>query len=155
MEQWKRIPSHPRYEASTHGRIRNSNGKVIKQNLVNGYPTVGLAYGSAYVHRAVAECFCEKAEGQIEVNHIDCDRTNNVPSNLEWCTPKENSQHYVSHGRGVQTSYNLRDPHGKVYIGTNLSKLCRDFGLQQGNLHKVVKGERKSHKGWTRGGSNV
>lgn len=46
------------------------------------------------IHQQVAKSF---VDGQFEgavVNHIDGDKTNNNFCNLEWCTPKENSQHY-------------------------------------------------------------
>lgn len=155
METWRRCREHPDYEVSDHARVRNSKGRILSQFRCNGYVAVGLAYGPRYVHRLVADSFYERAEGLDQVNHIDSDKTNSLPYNLEWCTSKHNSQHYVDNGLGVQTPYNLRDPNGKAYIGTNLNKLCKEFGLQQGNLHKVMKGQRKSHKGWTRGGPHV
>ena len=51
------------------------------------------------VHRMVAETYIENPEGKGEVNHIDCDRANNVVENLEWCTHSENMRHGYRVGR--------------------------------------------------------
>ena len=47
-----------------------------------------------YVHRLLAEAFIPRVEGKDCVNHIDGNRRNNDLSNLEWCTPQENTRHY-------------------------------------------------------------
>ena len=44
-----------------------------------------------YIHRIIAEAFCEKREDQNEVEHIDKVKTNNVSSNLRWITRIENA----------------------------------------------------------------
>ena len=56
----------------------------------NGYVVVWLrkpgTHKKYFVHRIVAEHFLEIVDGKDFVNHLDKDRTNNVHSNLEWCT---------------------------------------------------------------------
>ncbi len=45
------------------------------------------------IHKAVAECFCEKPDIQerLVIDHIDGDKHNNLASNLRYVTYKENS----------------------------------------------------------------
>lgn len=45
------------------------------------------------LHRLLAECFIPNKEGKEQVNHIDGDKANYSLDNLEWVTPKENSEH--------------------------------------------------------------
>src|SRR5699024_5500775 len=44
-------------------------------------------------HRLVANSFINKPFGNVEVNHIDCDKENNTTENLEWVTRTENIRH--------------------------------------------------------------
>lgn len=45
--------------------------------------------------------------------------------------------------------YKLVDPKGLEHITTNgLVDFCREHDLSSANLHKVLNGERKHHKGW-------
>lgn len=36
-----------------------------------------------------------KDADSLQVNHLDCNRTNNALENLEWCIPAENQQYSV------------------------------------------------------------
>ncbi len=88
------------YEISSDGKIYNiKRKKYLKNVLADRYEIVLLYKNNKrkryYVHRLVADAFCEKQEGKDYVNHKDLDRTNNDFSNLEWVTAKENRIHYV------------------------------------------------------------
>lgn len=68
-------------------------------NQINnyGYARINLIIQgrkrSVLVHRIIAMAFLQNPEGLPQVNHLDGDKTNNVPDNLEWCTAKENIAH--------------------------------------------------------------
>lgn len=47
-----------------------------------------------FVHRLVAVAFIENPHKKPIVNHIDCNKSNNLLSNLEWMTDSENVNWY-------------------------------------------------------------
>ena len=96
------------------------------------------------VHRLVAELYCYNPENLPEVNHLDKDKLNNHSSNLEWCTSQENNEHDKA------GHFRFLSPDGEVVEVFNLQKFCRNHGLTNANMHKVLEGTRHHHKGWKR-----
>lgn len=102
--EWKKLPIDERYLVSDTGLVKGLDGRILKQATDSrGYKFVTLNNNYAQyhlsVHRAVALCFIPNPNNFPQVNHKDENKTNNVVSNLEWCTNKYNS-HY-SHARPV------------------------------------------------------
>lgn len=58
---------------------------------------------SVKVHRLVAGAFIPNPDNLPMVNHIDCDKSNNHVSNLEWCDNDYNMEHARIHGRCKNT----------------------------------------------------
>lgn len=103
--EWKTIKGYEGlYEVSNDGRVRRLrfiNGrhnfekiKESKQTLNTcGYMTVNLCKNgksnTKRVHRLVAEAFL--GESNLQIDHIDGNKQNNNLSNLEYVTPKENT----------------------------------------------------------------
>lgn len=128
-ELWQDIPAHPNYQASSLGRVRSKDrvilvhradgtvrtqhwksiilSQTIGANGTSQYPQVSLWYhkreSKVSVHRIIAEVFVPNPDGKPEVNHMDGDKTNPHPSNLEWVTAKENTAHALR--LGLKNSY--------------------------------------------------
>ena len=102
MEIWKEIKGYEGlYEVSSEGRVR----KLIKGNYLtfknsNGYQRVGLCIHSKQkwflVHRLVAQAFIPNPDNKPEVDHINCDRNDNIVENLRWVTSKENNNNPIT-----------------------------------------------------------
>ena len=117
-EVWKDIIGYEGlYQVSNLGNVKSLDrivnkpngvsymrkGKICKQSKSNlGYMTIGFTVNNnkvnKYVHRLVAEAFITNVNDYPQVNHIDCDKTNNKINNLEWCTNSENHIHASKNG---------------------------------------------------------
>jgi hypothetical protein len=69
--------------------------KSIKPILNNGYYNVDTSSNNIkekfLIHRMVAELYVPGYFKGAHVDHIDCDKSNNHPSNLQWCTQEYNN----------------------------------------------------------------
>lgn len=110
----------------------------------HGYRVVWRSCRQYLVHRLVAEKYIPNPDNLPQVNHKDRNRLNNDPSNLEWVTNQENSEHAMSVG------FTVVSPEGYVLQGFNIRAFCRSAGLSPSHLSEVLNGIRKSHKGWRR-----
>lgn len=74
-----------------------SNGKQIRpKNNGNGYLRIYIPQIKKrfLLHRLVATACIPNPHNKPQVNHIDGNKHNNSASNLEWCTNKENLDHF-------------------------------------------------------------
>lgn len=97
-EVWKECPSCPGIEASSCGKARRSDTKkVFAGSFTQAYGRIGTAINGViypyYIHTLVADAFIGKRPTGLQINHIDGNKHNNVASNLEYCTRKENAIH--------------------------------------------------------------
>lgn len=109
-----------RYTISNLGIVRSKlTGIVMKPNITKfGYARVNLRkaksreYKSYFIHRLVAMHFLANPNNLPEVNHIDCSRTNNVVTNLEWVSKENNIRHSFIYGSA--SNKGLRNPNSKL-----------------------------------------
>lgn len=159
MEVWKDIKGYEGYyQVSNFGRVKSVSRRVVNHKsgstrLVqskilspcdngNGYLVVSLRKDgkrkSAYVHRIVAEAFVENKENKPNINHKDYNTKNNVATNLEWCTQKENVAYSVAHMRKPRRICKASST-GEKYIHKQLSRgkyvsyrvMIRQIGIEK------------------------
>lgn len=144
------------YEVSDRGRVRRAKpgpgthaGRMCKPRLDRyGYHKVTLCVGTgrvtAKVHRIVAEAFLGPCPDGMQVNHIDANKLNNTPSNLEYLTAQDNMKHafdagLIRHripGATVDEIRTLRSQ-GMAYV--NISKqtgVSADYCRQLAKRHR-------------------
>lgn len=157
-EIWKKHPDIEKLEVSSFGRLRSVKGHYYKNwRSRGGYFYVSFSIDgkitSKSVHRLVAQTFIKNADNLPQVNHKDCDRTNNNVDNLEWCTASYNSKYREKFGMpNIET---LGKPVLAISLDTHevsrypsQHEAGRKLGISDGNISSVVKGRLKQTGGF-------
>jgi hypothetical protein len=137
-EEWRPIPGFEgKYEISNKGRIKSLDRIVYRNHRcgrVIAFRWKGRIMASVYhkgycvnklgsdkrllgVHQMVAWAFIGPCPEGMVVNHIDGNKHNNRPENLEYVTPRENTLHQYRIG--------LLDNSGENNPNSRTSKLKR------------------------------
>lgn len=110
-----------KYKVYRNGIVIGAGGRPITEYKdVDGYPSFtmgGLHNKRTRIkkHRVMAECFVPNPSNLPEVNHIDFNINNNDPSNLEWCTHRENLEHSIKAGHlGMNSCKGEKNPKAKL-----------------------------------------
>lgn len=123
------------YQVDTQGNVYGKDGRILKYSLnPRGYCIVNFCnkpykvQGFA-VHTLVAMTFIPNNDNQkTQVNHKDGNKQNNNVENLEWVTPKENTQHAIN-VLGYNNS-GANNPNAKAVYGydKHTGKQIYEFG---------------------------
>lgn len=120
IEIWRDIKGYEGYyKVSNTGKVKSVDriinngksdyvypGKILKNKIAKtGYCHIGLSKNmnkrSLSIHRLVAESFLDNPLNLPCVNHINGIKTDNVLTNLEWVTHRQNTIHAVKMGLKV------------------------------------------------------
>lgn len=172
------------YQISNLGRVkslekRGTNGVLYKEKLIyirtdkHGYQNVYLhknGHKTTFkVHRLVATAFIPNTKNLPVVNHKDECKTNNVWTNLEWCTMQYNTQ-YSARPCSDETKAKLSNRlQGRVFTDEHRKKIsdskskkiiCLETSqvfdslkkaqewVPKGNISHCLKGESKTAGGY-------
>ena len=98
QEVWKDVKGYEGlYQVSNFGRVKRDEF-ILKPIDSHGYKYVHLCNKNherknQAIHRLVALTFIHNPSNLPQVNHIDGNKSNNLITNLEWVTAKENAYH--------------------------------------------------------------
>lgn len=166
-EIWKDIIDFPGYQVSSMGRMRSwlnnrwgvgNTCRILAPALdkSTGYLKANLNRNgkgnTKAVHVLVAEAFCGGKHPGMDVNHIDGNKLNNIASNLEWCTRKENMKHAYKNGLwSPEHEYYCR-PVKIVETGETFDSIAECAKAINGRPHTISmclsdKYNRSMHKG--------
>ena len=171
MEHWKSIAGYEGiYEVSDLGRVKSLNynhtetEKILKPGKNNrGYLHVYLCKDGHVkkfkVHRLVADAFIPNPNNLATVNHKDEVKTNNVASNLEWMSVKDNNNYGTRSKRISKSNTNnpkiskqiqMFDKKTGELLATfpSLMEAERVTGIYHGNISTCCNGKRKSAGGY-------
>lgn len=155
QEVWKDVIGYPRYQASTSGRVKGPRGITSGSLTVHGYYRTTATGKEVKMHRMVALAFHGEPQGERNcVNHIDGDKANNRPENLEWCSIQENLRHnYEVIGRtarhGLDDGFLTEDTVKAIRIlkqaGMNGRQIARAVSRKYNTVMSVISGKSWSH----------
>jgi len=158
QENWKPVVGYEKYyEVSDCGNVKSlRSGKLRKLviNRQNGYYMVFLCGDipkekkCVYVHRLVAQAFCDKTSACECVNHKDHDRTNNRADNLEWCTYQYNNEYSRHLGKNDRIVERLDENGNVIELYPSMREAGRRTNTEYKNIFKVCNGERKHAGGY-------
>lgn len=160
---WREYPEYQFIEANQFGQVRIKDrvatrkdgkkyrikGRILKQQS-NGHGYMFVQFNldgkhiQIYVHRICATCFIPNPNNLPEINHIDCDPTNNAASNLEWCTHQYNNDYREKYGKARNRSIvavNIKT--FEVLHFESRSEAARQLGVHVENICAVLKGRQK------------
>lgn len=175
-ENWYDIPDYVGYyQFSDCGRIKSVERIVpskrwgamtIKERIFKpgidrkGYLYVILSKNGKqkiiYIHRLVARQLVHNPDPEhlTEINHIDENKHNNRPSNLEFCTPKYNSNYGTRNQRiSIANTNNPKISKPIRCVETNvvypsIHEAKRMTGIRCENICKCLKGNHHTAGGY-------
>ncbi len=165
QEIWKDIPGYPGYQASSLGRIRSLDREIIRsdgrrrwlkgRNLVGKltrtrrYYAVnpGMNRPPVEVHRLVALAFIGPCPEGYEVMHLNGNKLDNRPDNLQYGTHLEN-MHDIYRQGGKLSKLTEEDVHQIRFglcCGYTLKELAEMYHLHPCNIGRIRNGVAYSY----------
>lgn len=138
------------YDINSNGEIyslHNGKIKMVSQSMMtSGYKMVTLCVNykkkALSVHRLMAIHFIDNPNNWPQVNHKDGNKLNNALSNLEWCTPEQNTRHACALGlKKSRPGQNIRCIEtGSIY--ESQSEASKKLKIRQSRISWSIKNKK-------------
>lgn len=163
IEIWKDVENYEGfYQVSNFGRVKSLKfGKekvLLLQKDKFGRLFVWLCKSgekkNVKVHRLVGKAFVKGYFEGAVINHIDHNPQNNVSSNLEWTTQKDNCSREKSFGPEITKKLFSKKVLQFMKDGTfirewpSIMEIKRQLGFDDGYICRCCNGNRKSAYGF-------
>lgn len=164
-EIWKDIVGYEGlYQVSNLGNVRSVKRKVKLlrhgQDKERGYKNVILYRNGTrkmwLVHRLVAIAFVNNPENKPQIDHIDGNPSNNVVTNLRWCTVKENLNFELAHRNRINSHTQIKGKKIKQFTQNgdlinewdSISSAARFFNITREGIRDCCLGKQKTAFGY-------
>lgn len=177
LRAWKDIEGYEGlYQVSTDGKVRSCDrwvkcrgGKFRflkgkeKSLCDSGKGYLKVYFGrndkkSYFIHRLVAQAFIPNPYNRPEVDHIDCDKSNNIVTNLRWVTREENMNNPISKNNSSMSKKGKyvggNNPNSKQVYCVELNKIwscakeCADeLRLSRASISNCCRGKQRVYNG--------
>lgn len=159
-EVWKDIEGYEgKYQISNYGRVKSfpkwvkrrncyilTKEKILKPKIdKDGYILVNLYSPNRTfkIHRLVAQAFIPNPDNLPIINHKDCNPSNNIVFNLEWCDYHYNNSYPLTSQKRIKSSRNGKhsfpilqyDLEGNLLNEyPSIREASRQLGVSNGNI---------------------
>jgi len=162
QEEWKEVyykGVYTKRKISNYGRMKFDKGvdAILSDNGAGylSYPVCSWKDDNGvwqskreYAHRLVATYFLPNPENLPQVNHKDCDKSNNHVDNLEWTTRKDNIDHAHASGRMVKRTENakiiiltedqVKECYTRVKLGEGVNVVAKSMSKSRTTISSII-----------------
>lgn len=164
-ELWKRViqdgVTRDKF-VSNFGKVVDNNGDICRlYDNGNGYFSArmhkydGTPKALEYIHRLVAKHFLHNPNNLPQVNHLDCDKSNNKVDNLAWVSGSDNILDAHNKGRMSKrsaygpikhlTKEQVIDLYTSVKLcGIGISVKAKEMGISRTTASSIINKRSRS-----------
>jgi hypothetical protein len=151
-EIYFKVPNFEKFSVSENGSVIDTvSGDLLEQRLSANYLCINADGVSYHVHRLMAIALLPSPNypiSELDVNHKDGNKLNNIVSNLEWATRSENCIHAYKTGlRPDNTPILVKDLRtDNIVEHYSLQECARAFGVNGALIHYYLRNTNKVRK---------